>query len=1078
MKLTRSLLISCVTCTLLALFVLPGYAQPADITARAAAYQSASNVLYWKNRTPDAAYWQQDVYYSMKAAIDDSTDIVNGSLQLVYTNNSPDTLTCVFFHLYQNAFQPGAYLDDLQKHNKENAKYGKYEAQGLGTIVDHVRKDGMDLKMELDNTILKVFLNKPIAPHTAVTFDIAFKTYFDNGSTRRRMKLFMTSGFKHYDGVHWYPRMCVYDRRFGWETDQHLGREFYGDYGNFDAELTFPNNYVVEATGELQNELEVLPDSVRAKLDLKNFANKPMNSKASVVIAKDGTTKTWKYHAENVHDFAWTADPTYRIGESEWNGVRVIALAQEPVAAKWQNAAEYTARVIETYSHDFGMYIWPKIVVADARDGMEYPMLTLDGGFDPNYRSLLAHEVGHQWFFGMVGNNETYRAALDEGFTQFLTTWSVERIDGAYGVVERPKNKYQRYYTDSLSVRDGRAFLPYMSDAIVGKDESLNTHSDQFNGALGHGGGYRHVYFKTATMLYNLQYVLGDELFSNAMQHYFNKYKVCHPYFDDFRHAIIEYTHADLNWFFDEWMETTKHIDYRVASIRKGKEKDAYQVKFTRIGRMQMPIDFRVYTQTDSTMDFYIPNTWFEKPTDAKVLPRWIGWDKLKPSYTATITVPNGIKKVVIDESMRMADINMLNNSSKLPVNIRFDSRINNPVDWKRYAVFMRPDLWYNSFDGMKAGISVNGNYMRTFHVFDLSAWMNTGLAQMNIDKRELLMHDPISVRFNYASSLYKFSPNSWIRLGARSLDGLQAAYIGFEKKDPSEKNTFALRFQSMHRQSVSDATYLLYPKEWQVDRYNNTLKLSWDYQYSYQHGQGNFNAALRSSTLGSDYDYSDLTLQLINKHQLGKLDVRSRSYGRFGFGIDYANESALYLAGGSPEELMDNKYTRSRGFIDNSFLGYGSSTNHFQYGGGLNLRGYAGYLGVQETKDGNFVNIYKGSSGFSQSVELDFDRLVPLHPKAIKQYIHLDTYLFADAGVINVKRSETDLSFNNRFEFCDPRIDAGVGAVLSIKKFGPLQQVNPLNIRFDIPLFLNHTPNEAPDFVQMRWVLGINRSF
>ena len=1055
-----------------------GYAQSTDLIARAAAFKSVENALYWKNRRPDAAYWQQDVYYNIKASINDSTDIIDGQLQLVYSNNSPDTLRYVFFHLYQNAFQPGAYLDDLQEENGADVKYGRYESQGLGTKVEQMRSEGVDLKTELDNTILKVYLANPLPPNASMTFDVRFKTYFDNGNTRRRMKLFMTSGFKHYDGVHWYPRIAVYDRRFGWETDQHLGREFYGDYGNFDAELTFPNNYVLEATGELQNELEVLPDTIRAKLDIKNFANKAMNSKASVVIPRDGSTKTWKYHAENVHDFAWTADPTYRIGEAEWNGVRVVALAQEPVAAKWQNAAEYTARVIETYSNDFGMYIWPKIVVADARDGMEYPMLTLDGGFDPNYRSLLAHEVGHQWFFGMVGNNETYRAALDEGFTQFLTTWSVERIDGPYGVVERPKNKYQRHYTDSLSVRDGRAYLPYMNDAVMGKDEPLNTHSDQFNGALGHGGGYRHVYFKTATMLYNLQYVLGDELFSGAMKHYFSKYKVCHPYFDDFRHAIIEYTHADLNWFFDEWMETTKRIDYRIGSVRKGDNADSYRVIFIRKGRMQMPLDFRVYTRTDSTLDFHIPNTWFEKPTAATVLPRWIGWDKLKSTYTASITVPGGIEKIVIDTSMRMADINMLDNSSQFPVNIRFDSRISNPVDWRRYEVFMRPDIWYNAFDGVKAGLSANGNYMRQFHVFDLTAWMNTGLAQMNIDKRDLLFHDMISFRFNYSTSTNTFSPNSYFRFGARSLDGLEAGYIGFDKKDPSENHTFSLRIQSMRRKSASDLIYLLYTKEWQSDRYNNTIRLSWDFKYAYRHGNGNISAALRSSTLGSDYDYSDLTVQIINNQQLAKLDLRIRSYARYGFGIDYADESALYLAGGSPEEMMDNKYTRSRGFIDNSFLGYGSTTNHFQYGGGLNLRGYAGYLGVQKTKDGEFVNIYKGSTGFSQSIELDFDRLVPFHPKALKQYVHLDTYLFADAGVINIRRSDTDLSFNNRFEFCDPRADAGVGAVLSIKKFGPLQQVNPLNIRFDVPLFLNRTPNDSPDFVQMRWILGINRSF
>ena len=163
-----------------------------------------------------------------------------------------------------------------------------------------------------------------------------------------------------------------------------------------------------------------MPDDLRARLDIKNFAEKPWNSAPSIIIPYDSLSrKTWIYHAENVHDFAFTADPTYRIGEVEWNGIRAISMVQEPHASKWQNAAQFSADVIRVFSEDIGEYAYHKIIVADARDGMEYPMITLDGGKDPSYRGLLAHEIGHQWFYAMVGSNETYRAALDEGFTIF-----------------------------------------------------------------------------------------------------------------------------------------------------------------------------------------------------------------------------------------------------------------------------------------------------------------------------------------------------------------------------------------------------------------------------------------------------------------------------------------------------------------------------------------------------------------------------------------------------------------------------------------------------------------------------------
>ena len=354
----------------------------------AQSYRSSANPQYWKNRMPFAGYWQQDVQYKLKARIDEKTNIISAEETLTYYNNSPDTLSFVYFNLYQNAFQPGSYFDKMTRENGVTPRYGKYEKQKKNTEVLHLTSGGVELKKEEDNTVVKVYLTKPLMPNDSVKFNIEFNSYFDSGSQRRRMKMFNVFGNKHFDGVHWYPRIAVYDRKFGWETDQHMEKEFYGDYGTYDVELDFANNYVVEATGELQNQTEVMPDELRQKLDISNFKKKPMNSPPSIITPYDSTVrKTWKYHAINVHDFAFTADPTYRIGETICKpdgytgaGIKIVAICQEPVAARWQNAAEYTSKVIKTYSEDIGMYVYPKMVVADARDGMEYPMLTLDGG--------------------------------------------------------------------------------------------------------------------------------------------------------------------------------------------------------------------------------------------------------------------------------------------------------------------------------------------------------------------------------------------------------------------------------------------------------------------------------------------------------------------------------------------------------------------------------------------------------------------------------------------------------------------------------------------------------------------------
>ena len=432
-------------------------------------YRTTQNRYYWKNRPPFKGYWQQDVHYKLIANLDDSLDVIDGIETLDYYNNSPDTLKEAFFHLYTNAQNKDSYYSDLYKNNKQPLKFGKYEAQDSGCYVKSIKIGGTHLKTEVDNTVMKVKLLNPLPPGGKVTFSITFRTYYDSKGARNRMKMFYSYGkFKQYDVVHWYPRICVYDTKFGWDVEQHMAHEFYGDFGSFDVAFTLPNNYVVGATGNLLNEEEVLPDTLMRKLDIHNFRDKKWESAPSIVITRNNTPKTWLFHAENVHDFALTADPTYRIGISNWMGVQCAALAQEMHAARWQNAASYTAKIISTDSKYFGMYGYPKMIVADARDGMEYPMLTLDGGGDPDYRTLLAHEVSHNWFFGMVGSNETYRAALDEGFTQFAESWICQKMDGPYEVSYPLASSYVKSYYRPDLLQMQEVFSGYLMNNNVG----------------------------------------------------------------------------------------------------------------------------------------------------------------------------------------------------------------------------------------------------------------------------------------------------------------------------------------------------------------------------------------------------------------------------------------------------------------------------------------------------------------------------------------------------------------------------------------------------------------------------------
>ncbi|MBL7885032.1 MAG: M1 family peptidase, partial [Bacteroidia bacterium] len=563
-------------------------------------------------------------------------------------------------------------------------------------------------------------------------------------------------------------------------------------------------------------------------------------------------------------------------------------------------------------------------------------------------------------------------------------------------------------------------------------------------------------------------------LFLAAMQNYFEQWKFAHPYMEDFRNSVIQFTHVDLNWFFDEWIETSKTIDYSVKSVKKGKEKGQYKITFKRHG-MQMPIDFTVIAKNDSLYHYHIPNTWFVKQTKATVLPRWIGWDKVKHEYTAIVTVPSGVADVIIDSSTRLADVNMLNNNKKFPLKYRFDSKIYNPSDWTRYELFARPDVWYNGYDGIKAGLNMNGHYMNYKHIFDATVWFNTGIGQNYLDstvRKDL--YDNISFRFLYKTSTDKFMKGSSFNFSAKALDGLNAYTIGFDRKDIKGKNKLYMFFKSMYRKGLNDLPYLLLPKEWTPNMLNNTLNVGIEHTYSYKRGTGNIHLGMRSSALMSDYDFQTIHLNAVNRNRLGRFVLNTRVFAQYGTGTNWANESSLFLAGANPEEMMDNKYTRSQGIFDPSWASIGATTNNFQHGGGLNIRGYSGYLAPERQSDGTLAFAYKGQTGAAFNMELEFDGLIRVRRQNwLTKTFKLNTYLFADAGVLNY-----NVVADKTLKMADLRADAGLGVALTIKKFGVLQTVNPLTLRFDMPFFLNKIPASDKGFIQYRFVFGVSRAF
>ena len=1032
------------------------------------AYRSIHNPHYWKNNPPDAGYWQQDVNYHIDATLDDDTEIIEGKMRVMYYNNSPFALDKIYFRLYQNAFTPFSDFHDITIANGVKPVYGKYESQGLGTVVESVSSPKFDLDTILDKTILQVAFKdqQKLQPGDSIELFLSFKTYFDSGSQRRRMKRFDHSGVKHFDGVLWYPRICVYDQKFTWHIDQHLSKEFYGNYGSYTVNLNLPDNYIVEATGKLQNKQEVLPDSLFEKIRIENYTDKSYR----YTIPKSGR-KTWKFEAVNVHDFAWTADPSYRIGVAYYNGIECIALAQEQNAHGWLPTAEFVKEVVRIYSEDFGMYAYPKMVAADARDGMEYPMITLNGGNWPGHQYVIAHEVGHNWFYGMLGNNETYRAFMDEGFTQFLTTWSLKKI------------KNQTKLPNQIDEQS--LYNAYLMDALMGSETTLNTHSDDFENAVGHGGGYRQVYYKTATMLANLQYVLGDERFLNAMKHYVEKWKIKHPYPEDFRQAIIEYTQTDLNWFFDQWLETAKYIDYAIRPFGVSKQKNGdYKIRFERKGTMQMPLDLLVVTKSGKKLHYHIPNTSFIKDSQMNILPMWRGWGKLNRTYNATISPGEPIKYVQIDSSGRLADVYRIDNKSNGINHIYFDKGIAPPLDFKTYYIGLRPDIWWNPVDGLKIGAAFNQTYVKKQHNLDGAFWFNSGLLH-NTD----LKSDPntfYTTLFSYTLDYnHQLGKGKSIEYHSRINDGISSDVFTYIQKKQSNSWFIQLKFLSSYMENnlFFHETPLVQQADYRHAFANKNHTVNMGYEHSFNKGRlnGKWNVKLRTPFLFSDVNYMGLQFESVQTLRIFGSKLKSRFYAAtLATGNSQTQqvplESQIFLGGANFEDMLDNKFTRTAGYIPQSMLWGATPGGNFQLGGGLNLRGYAGYLApVVAAKSGDVSYLFAGNSGVSGSFEYSISDYFKIKSNKINRYMRTHIYAFSDVGVLSALQLQ---EFGKGIESPAPfRMDAGIGSTFTVNRWGKRTAIKPFTIRVDLPVFLNRPPADQ-DYLAFRWLIGIGKSF
>ncbi len=583
------------------------------------------------------SYWQQEVDYKMNVQMDVKTFQYKGTQELKYTNNSPDTLKKVFYHLYFNAFQPGSEMDVRSRtiadpDSRIMDRISKLSPSEIGYIKPTLfTQDNVAAKYVIKGTVMEVMLNKPILPGENTVFNMNWDAQVPLQIRR--------SGRNNADGValtmtQWYPKLAEYDFE-GWHADPYIAREFHGVWGDFDVTISIDESYTIGGTGYLQNPAEVGHGYTVP-------GQKPMHP----IKGK----YTWHFLAPDVHDFAWAADDNYV--HDTYPGPNGVTLhffyKNDPeIAENWKNLQPKTAELMEFYNENVGQYPYEQYSVIQGGDGgMEYAMCTMITG-ERNFGSLVgvtAHELAHSWFQFVLATNESKHEWMDEGFTSYISSEAMN-----YVMNEKKPNPHAGSYRG------------YLLTANSGKEQPQTTHADRYATNRAYGVN---AYSKGSVFLSQLAYVVGPVNLSKTLKRYYSDFKFKHPTPNDFIRTAEKVSGFELDWYLMDWTQTTNTIDYGIKAVEIDGEKT--NVTLERIGLMPMPIDLYVTYEDGSQELFYIPlrMMWGEKPNPFSELKRTVleDWPWAYPTYTFEIKNGKKVKNMMIDATQRMADINPNNN--------------------------------------------------------------------------------------------------------------------------------------------------------------------------------------------------------------------------------------------------------------------------------------------------------------------------------------------------------------------------------------------------------------------------------
>lgn len=588
------------------------------------------------------AYYQQSAKYKMDIDVDAENFTYQGKQTLTYTNNSPDELKVVYFHLYWNAFKAGSMMDQRVGGQGKNGD-SRLQKDGISRLasipkteegaqnIHWIKQNGKDLKFEIQETIMKVELATPIKPNSSTTFTMDWDAVIPMQIRR--------SGRNNREGIdmtvtQWYPKIAEYDYD-GWATFDYVGREFHAPFSDFEVNIKIDKNYVIGAGGILENPLEV-----------KGYDEK------ATIKTDDKNKATWKWSAKNMLDFAWAADKDYTVENfTVLDGPKVYYVYQKSDKTKlWSDSKPYITQFFQLMNATFGRYTYPTYSFIQGGDGgMEYGMCTMILGEANSLEGLLGlmvHEGGHSWNQQIMAYNESMRPWMDEGFTSYYENLVMHQI-------LPPKVATANPFVGTLN-----AYRNFVKRGIEEPAVWFGDHHDN-------GGAYSFAsYVKGELFLVQLGYIMGEQNLSVTMKEFYNTWKLKHPTDRDLMHIAQKVSGMDLKWFQNYWINTTKTIDYGIKDVKY--DANSTTVTLVNNGNIPMPIDFSILTKDKKVINYQIPlnmtHVWKKKDIygDFTTLNYWPWTQK---EYTFTIPYNKSqISTLGIDFSQRLADVNMADN--------------------------------------------------------------------------------------------------------------------------------------------------------------------------------------------------------------------------------------------------------------------------------------------------------------------------------------------------------------------------------------------------------------------------------